>query len=47
MGQTQRFLSVVADINRMVSQEKRGGGTICFQDKRLWAALSSTELLAP
>ena len=37
----------VADINRMVSQEKRGGGSICFQDKKLWAALSSTELLAP
>ena len=35
----------VGDINRMVSQEKRGGGTIAFQDQRLWSALSRTDLL--
>jgi deoxyribonuclease-2 len=35
----------VGDINRMVSQEKRGGGTIAFQDANLWAALSKTDLL--
>lgn len=35
----------VGDINRMVSQEKRGGGTIAFQDQRLWAALSKTDLI--
>jgi len=35
----------VGDINRMVSQEKRGGGTIAFQDERLWTALSKTDLL--
>ena len=35
----------VGDINRMVSQEKRGGGTIAFQDPTLWAALSKTDLL--
>jgi len=35
----------VGDINRMVSQEKRGGGTIAFQDPKLWAALSKTDLL--
>ena len=35
----------VGDINRMVSQEKRGGGTIAFQDGALWAALSKTDLL--
>jgi deoxyribonuclease-2 len=35
----------VGDINRMVSQEKRGGGTIAFQDQKLWAALSKTDLL--
>jgi hypothetical protein len=29
----------------MVSQEKRGGGTIAFQNKELWAALKKTELL--
>ncbi len=35
----------VGDINRMVSQEKRGGGTIAFQDAKLWAALSKTDLM--
>lgn len=35
----------VGDINRMVSQEKRGGGTIAFQDQKLWAALSKTDLI--
>ena len=35
----------VGDINRMISQEKRGGGTIAFQDQRLWEALSKADLL--
>jgi deoxyribonuclease-2 len=35
----------VGDINRMISQEKRGGGTIAFQNQTLWAALSKTDLL--
>ena len=35
----------VGDINRMVSQEKRGGGTIAFQNSILWAALSKIDLL--
>ena len=35
----------VGDINRMVSQRKRGGGTIAFQDPTLWAALSKTDLI--
>lgn len=33
----------VADINRMVSQEKRGGGALCFQEPGLWRALSQAE----
>jgi len=33
----------VADINRMVSQEKRGGGSLCFQEDRLWQALKDAE----
>lgn len=35
----------VGDINRMISQEKRGGGTIAFQNEILWTALSKTDLL--
>jgi hypothetical protein len=35
----------VGDINRMKSQEKRGGGTIAFQEPTLWAALSKTDLM--
>jgi deoxyribonuclease-2 len=35
----------VGDINRMVSQENRGGGTIAFQDATLWSALSRTDLI--
>lgn len=35
----------VGDINRMVSQEKRGGCTIAFQHPDLWHALSRTALV--
>jgi deoxyribonuclease-2 len=35
----------VGDINRMISQRKRGGGTIAFQNATLWKALSQTGLL--
>ncbi|HZS47117.1 MAG TPA: deoxyribonuclease II family protein [Blastocatellia bacterium] len=35
----------VGDINRMISQRKRGGGTIAFQNEVLWKALSKTGLL--
>jgi len=35
----------VGDINRMVSQRKRGGGTIAFQNETLWTALSKTDLI--
>jgi len=38
----------VGDINRMISQRQRGGGTIAFQNRTLWTALSKTDLiLAP
>ncbi len=33
----------IADLNRMVSQEKRGGGSLCFQEPNLWEALKSAE----
>jgi deoxyribonuclease-2 len=33
----------VADLNRMVSQEKRGGASLCFQEERLWESLKSAE----
>ncbi len=33
----------VADLNRMVSQERRGGASLCFQESRLWEALKSAE----
>lgn len=33
----------VADLNRMVSQEKRGGGSLCFQEPELWQALRDAE----
>jgi deoxyribonuclease-2 len=35
----------VGDINRMISQRKRGGGTIAFQNSILWQGLSKTDLL--
>jgi deoxyribonuclease-2 len=31
----------------MISQEKRGGGTIAFQDEVLWDFLSKTDLVQP
>jgi deoxyribonuclease-2 len=37
----------VGDINRMISQEKRGGGAVAFQEQSLWAALSRTDSLNP
>lgn len=35
----------VGDINRMISQRKRGGGTIAFQNAALWKVLSQSGLL--
>lgn len=37
----------VGDINRMISQEKRGGGTVAFQNAALWRALKQTDLMIP
>lgn len=37
----------IADINRQTSQEKRGGGTIAFQNKLLWESLSKIEQYKP
>jgi deoxyribonuclease-2 len=37
----------VGDINRMISQEKRGGGAVAFQESGLWAALAKTDSLNP
>lgn len=37
----------VADINRQTSQEKRGGGAICFQHEQLWNCLSRVAQLKP
>ena len=31
----------VGDINRMQSQRKRGGGTVCFTQPGLWASLAA------
>jgi deoxyribonuclease-2 len=37
----------VGDINRMISQEKRGGGAMAFQEQGLWAALAKTDSVNP
>jgi len=36
----------VGDINRMLSQRKRGGGAICFQNRYLWKNLKDSSLMA-
>ncbi|MCG8609661.1 MAG: deoxyribonuclease II family protein [Pseudomonadales bacterium] len=41
-GTAQSWICV-ADINRMTSQEKRGGGAICFHERALWQDLNEIE----
>jgi len=36
----------VGDINRMISQRKRGGGCVAFQNLGLWSALSKTDIIS-
>lgn len=36
----------VADINRMTSQERRGGGAICFNEPLLWHGLNEIERIS-
>ncbi|MBN7817444.1 deoxyribonuclease II family protein [Algoriphagus pacificus] len=36
---------IIADINRQVSQEKRGGGGIAFQNTSLWKNLDAVEII--
>jgi len=36
----------VADINRMTSQERRGGGAICFHEPLLWHGLNEIERIS-
>lgn len=44
----QKHWVCVGDINRMISQRKRGGGAIAIENEVLWKALSKTSLvLAP
>jgi deoxyribonuclease-2 len=36
------IMSCVGDMNRMCSQEKRGGGALCTEDYNLWVAFNAT-----
>ena len=36
----------IADLNRMTSQEKRGGGAVCFHEPLLWHGLNEIERIS-
>jgi deoxyribonuclease II len=36
---------IIADINRQVSQERRGGGGLAFESKKLWQSLTDIEII--
>lgn len=40
-AESGKTVSCVGDINRMCSQEKRGGGAMCSADIALWTAFNS------
>jgi len=40
---TKKDWVCIADMNRMTSQEKRGGGAICFHEPDLWKGLNEIE----
>lgn len=43
---TQFSWVCIADMNRMTSQEKRGGGAICFHEPLLWQGLNEMERIS-
>lgn len=42
-----KALICVGDINRMISQRKRGGGCIVFSNLNLWSAMSKADMIQP
>lgn len=38
----QKPFVCIGGINRMESQAKRGGGTVCFNEQTLWGSLTKS-----